>query len=81
MRPHLHVWSLAIGMLGGAGLTLLAGAAASGPREAAPGRYQLRATARDNTTTAYVVDTVTGEIAIVQEHGGGGAVIKPQWGK
>jgi hypothetical protein len=87
MRSRLHVGSLVLGMLGGAGLTLLAGAAAgarqapAGPAaDGAVGRYQLRATSRDQASTAFVVDTVTGEVYVVQEHFTG-HVIKPEWGK
>jgi hypothetical protein len=82
MRSRLHVTSLAVGMLGGVGLTLLVGAAVAPGAAAGPGRpvgrYELRATSSNNTSVGFVVDTVTGEVIVVPEHNAGN-VIKPQW--
>ena len=79
MSP-LQMRSLVLGLVGGAGLTLLAGAAVAPDARNVIGRYELRATSSDTGSTAFIVDTVSGEVYIVGAHNSG-HVIKPEWGK
>lgn len=80
MSSPLQMRSLMLGMIGGAGLTLLVGAAVAPGERGEIGRYQVRTASRESGSTAYIVDTVSGAVYIIGDHNAGN-VIKPEWGK
>ena len=90
MNQRIHWGSVLAGAVIGAATIVLLGAkpATSAPAAAPPaatatttpdlGRYTGRVGSREGTVTAFVVDTATGKVAVVQDNGVHN-MVAPEW--